>query len=390
MSVDAAERSRLEAVIISRLPALLEEVRDRLEHRWPEYADFLATDEDGVVEAARLFVHRLVEISDDPPERAYDTPQPGEETAHLVFEQIGRQQLLEGVELTRLLTAFQLGARIAWRHVSSAAVEIGFPASTIAALGDAVFVFVNQLSFSAARGYLAAQLEDQRAREHRREELVDLLLSGRASAEAIGETAARAGWTLPARAAVVLIDPADEAAARVVDGLGPDCLSVRREGLRGAIVPDPVGRRRQLTAQLQGTRAVVGYGVGLDSLPRSCEVARIAVELCQQGLLDGDPVFAEEHLDTIIVWRDRRLLEALRRQVLAPLEELTDGARERLVETLRSWLLHQGSNPAMAEELSVHPQTIRYRMSQLRALYGDDLDDPRARARLFLALGWSS
>ncbi|MGN6251931.1 MAG: PucR family transcriptional regulator [Marmoricola sp.] len=389
MSVDAAERSRLETVIIARLPDLLEEVRDRLADRWPEYADFLATDEQGVVEAARLFVHRLVEITDDPPQRAYDdSPQPGDETAHLVFEQIGRQQLLDGVELTRLLTAFQLGARIAWRHVSSAAVEIGFPAPTVASLGDAVFVFVNQLSFAATRGYLAAQLEDQRAREHHRDQLVDLLLSGRASPEAVAAAAARAGWALPTLAAVVLVDPADEAASRVVDGLGADCLPVHREGLRGAIVPDPVGRRRQLTAQLRGTGAVVGYGVPLDALPRSCDVARIAAVLCQQGLLHGDPVFAAEHLDTIIVGRDRSLLEALRRQVLTPLEELSEGARERLAETLASWLLHQGNNAAIAEDLRVHPQTVRYRMAQLRALFGDDLEDPRTRARLFLALAW--
>ena len=72
MSVDAAERSRLEAVIISRLPALLEEVRDRLEHRWPEYADFLATDEDGVVEAIERATDTYVALREEG-ERFLDT-----------------------------------------------------------------------------------------------------------------------------------------------------------------------------------------------------------------------------------------------------------------------------------------------------------------------------
>ena len=62
---------------------------------------------------------------------------------------------------------------------------------------------------------------------------------------------------------------------------------------------------------------------------------------------------------------------------------------QRLAETLRTWLLHQGRRDDIAAELFVHPQTVRYRMGQLRELYGDRLEDPatvlrpdhRARAR---------
>ena len=36
----------------------------------------------------------------------------------------------------------------------------------------------------------------------------------------------------------------------------------------------------------------------------------------------------------------------------------------------------------------MHPQTVRYRLAQLRELFGDALDDPASRARLFLALEW--
>jgi DNA-binding PucR family transcriptional regulator len=34
----------------------------------------------------------------------------------------------------------------------------------------------------------------------------------------------------------------------------------------------------------------------------------------------------------------------------------------------------------------VHPQTVRYRLRQLRELYGERLDDPEARFELALAL----
>ena len=66
---------------------------------------------------------------------------------------------------------------------------------------------------------------------------------------------------------------------------------------------------------------------------------------------------------------------------------LRPATRERLEATLRSWLLHQGGRDAVAEELHVHPQTVRYRMGQLRDLYGDRLDDSATVLDLLLALG---
>lgn len=39
-------------------------------------------------------------------------------------------------------------------------------------------------------------------------------------------------------------------------------------------------------------------------------------------------------------------------------------------------------------ELHIHPQTVRYRLRQLRELFGETRDDHDLRARLFLALIW--
>jgi DNA-binding PucR family transcriptional regulator len=54
---------------------------------------------------------------------------------------------------------------------------------------------------------------------------------------------------------------------------------------------------------------------------------------------------------------------------------------------LRAWLLHHGRREQIAAELFVHPQTVRYRMSQLRELYGSRLEDPRCVLELTIALG---
>jgi hypothetical protein len=375
--------------LLDRLPLVLDEVGEGLREHWPDYAAFLDRDRQSVLEAARLFAPRLLQITREGDQSVLPTRE--DETLRLLFERVGRRQVQLGSDLTRLLTAFQFGARVAWRNVSAVALTSDLAPDDLAALADAVFGTVNSLSFAAAHGYLLEQMEDSRAREHAREELAALLLSGRASVPAVRAAAQRAGWRVPLTATVALVESEDDAARRIIDGLGPEALHIAGPTRYGAIIPEPAdqGGRLHLRRLLRGAQAVVGAVVTPDRLPRSVEIAEIAARLCREGVIPAeDPVFADEHLDTIVVWRDRLLLEKLRGQVLAPLDGLPDSSRDRLVETLVSWLRNQGNRRAMAAELGVHPQTVRYRLGQLRERFGERLDDPRSRARLFLALQW--
>lgn len=49
--------------------------------------------------------------------------------------------------------------------------------------------------------------------------------------------------------------------------------------------------------------------------------------------------------------------------------------------------MHVGRRDVIIESLFVHPQTVRYRMTQLRQLYGDSLDDPNTILELTVAHG---
>jgi hypothetical protein len=391
MTVTDEVLGTLEERLVERLPLMLDEVGMGLREHWPDYADFLDRDRDSVLEAARVFAPRLLDVTRG---GARGSPSPREDQSlRVIFERVGRRQLQLGSDLTRLLTAFQYGSRVAWRHVSAVALDSYLAPDDLAALADAVFGTVNSLSFAAARGYLLEQLEDARARENAREELAAMLLSGRASVPAVRAAAQRAGWRVPQTATVALVDPEDETARHLIAGLGPDALRIPGPARYGAIIPEPADNagRLHLRRLLRGAQAVVGAVVTLDRLPRSVEIAEIAARLCREGVISADdPVFADEHLDTILVWRDRMLIEKLQAQVLAPLDGLSEASRERLVETLSCWLRHQGDRRSMAAELGVHPQTVRYRLGQLRECFGEQLDDPRSRARLFLALQWGA
>jgi hypothetical protein len=384
--VDDSETSlsALVPAIADRMPELLEEVRTALEGDWPDYAAFLRENHLEVAVAADAALHRLVTLVE-----AGD----GEGAGELeLFEEIGRQQWQQGRDLTHLLAAYQVGARVFWHHVSAVAVESAIAPRTLAALAEAVFLFVDRLSSSSARGYVLAQSEAAANRGRLRDELVGLLLSDRAGQAAVRAAAARSDWRVPAEIAVVLVEPDNPLGHRALARLDATHLVFHRPPLLGAIIADPSspGLRARLAAALRGAQAVVGVAVTPDRLPASLHVAEIAARLQRTGVLPDDPVFTDEHLDAIIVHRDARMLEALRSQVLAPLAGSTPSSRERMCETLVAWLRYMGDRQAIAAALHVHPQTVRYRMARLHELFGDQLNDPEMRGRLSLALGWGA
>jgi PucR-like helix-turn-helix protein/diguanylate cyclase with GGDEF domain len=375
---------QLVPAVVDRVPAILAEVREILAHRDPDYAAFLAEEFDEIVAAAEIFVARLIAQAERSPSgEAGDVEQ-------TLFDEIGRSQLRQGKSVIDLLAAYRSGATVAWRHISELALKLGVPSEAFAALATAVFTAVDQFSSASLRGYEQERSESALARERLRDELAELLLSDRSDSAAVRAAAARANWTVPAQIAVVVVDPDNDVGRTLLARLGDSCLRLRHPDNLVGIVSDPSGpgRRAWLANALRGAGAVVGVSVPPERLPASVPIAELAVSLRRAHLLDGDPLFVGEHLDALIVHRDDELLAALRRQYLAPLDQLPRPTCERLSATLKSWLHNMGNQKAIAAELHVHPQTVRYRLAQLRNHFGPVLDDPAARAALLLALGW--
>jgi hypothetical protein len=381
--------AQLENALVQGLPEVLDELQELLPDVSEDYARFVSANRDIVSGAAEFSVRALLVMA----EKILTGGQAGQwerDTDRILFEEIGRQQWRQGTPVGTLLSAYQLGARVAWRRMSRRALEEGLEPGALAALAEAVFCFVDQLSSASAAGYLSEQSEAAAARERSRDELVELLLSDRSDSASVRAAALRAGWEIPATAAVIFVELGNDVGREMVSRLDQSCLPVRRPGLFGAIVPDPAapGRRQRLGTALRNSSAVIGPTVPLQHLPASAGIAEVATRLQRAGVLSEDPVFVDEHLDAIIVHREPRLLDALRRQVLAPLDQVAPAFREQLKDTLRSWLCHMGDRRAVAEELHVHPQTVRYRVGRLRDVFGSALDTPEDRLRLLLALAW--
>lgn len=219
-----------------------------------------------------------------------------------------------------------------------------------------------------------------------RQELFKALTDDRqASESSMGELAEAAGWPLPpAVRAVALAAPGDaQQLAAVLD----DTLAGMFAGRPCLLVPSAdTDTRAPLELPLRGRFAAVGHAVPLRDTASSLRWAvRLLALTPNRGGLDARPVFVDDHLSTLLLLQDEPLAHALAARWLRPLADLTPRQSERLEVTLLAWL-EGGGAPEAAKALSVHPQTVRYRMRQLEKLFGTGLRDPRTRFELEMAL----
>jgi hypothetical protein len=303
---------------------------------------------------------------------------------------LGAGEARSGRSADALLSAYRVGARVAWRELAETAVNAGVRADMLADFAELVFAYIDELSAASVAGH-ADELETSgRVRQGYLDRLAFGILRGD-PADALVAAAERADWTPPKTLTVVILPSAQ---LRPVQGL----LDLRTlaavgepaslpDGLGVLLVPDVGGRARtRLMRTLSGRSAVAGPARTWLAASTSYNRALRALELRSEAGEDAT-YDTEEHLADLVLAADREAVADLRARVLAPLDGLRPATRQKLAETLRAWLLHQGRRDDVAAALFVHPQTVRYRMGQLRELYGDRLEDPRTIRDLTVALG---
>jgi hypothetical protein len=303
-----------------------------------------------------------------------------------VYRLLGRGEMRAGRTLDSLLSAYRAGARVAWRRFAAIGVQAGLAPDTLYLLAESIFAYIDVLSSESAEGHALEQSVAAGEAQLYRRRLVRLLVREPPPEPAAIEGAAReAGWALPRTLAVLAI--AGERRDAAVSRLPPDVLAETIGELACAIVPDPdgPGRRADLERAVAdcGARAGLGVAVGWPEAAVSLDRARAVLALAgtHPGL-----VAASDRAGELMLRADPVLAAELARVQLAPLEELSAGARARLTTTLAVWLAEQGRPGAVATRLGIHPQTARYRIARLRELFGPRLDDPDQRFWLEVAL----
>ena len=393
-------------VLRPALPGLADEMIAAISAEVPDYARAMeGTFGDLVRLGVEVALNRFMDMVADPSvdvTRARDT-----------YLNLGRGEFHSGRSLDALLAAYRVGARLAWRRFVEAGTAGGLQPGALYSLGEAIFAYIDEISAESADGYAEEQSAAAGESQRRRRRLVRLLAQDPpASQEAIrtavaGRRLAAAApgrgcsWRqrrrpLPApRRAARRPAAASRCRARrswsrsplrLARRIGGSAIGGAAGGLACVFVPDPdaPGRRRQIKATL-GDDDRVALGPTVPWHAASGEPAPAPPR--RTGSRRPVPlVVAEDHLATLLLAADRGLAADLAASRLAPLDDLQPGPRARLTETLKAWLDRPGQVQAVAAELGVHPQTVRYRLKQLRELFGARLEDPDARFELSLAL----
>ncbi len=300
---------------------------------------------------------------------------------------LGRGEARSGRSADALLAAYRVGARAAWREMASTAVSAGADGESIASFAELVFAYIDELSAASVAGHTDELETTGRVRQRRLDLVAQAILRGEPE-DSLRTAAEQAGWRPPRTLTAVLLPRAQ---IRPVLAAVSEASLVPTEGTPGlpeergvVLVADMAGRSRaRLLRLLTDRSAIVGPARPWSRARASYQRALRAIPLADgPGAVD-----TEQRLPELVLAADEEAYADLRSRVLQPLDDLTPAARERLTATLRSWLLHQGRREAVAADLFVHPQTVRYRMGQLREIFGETLDDPVAVRDLILALG---
>jgi hypothetical protein len=379
--VAATIEPELDTVAAETLAAIAREV--------PEYArplegSFGRGIRTGVEEALRQFVALIRD------------PEGGRGVGRGVYVALGRGELRQGRTLDSLQSAYRVGARVAWRRISAAGRRAGLDPEVLSLLAEAIFAYIDELSADSVEGYAEAQaeVEDRRRRLHR--ELAAMLIRELPPAEADLQAAAlEAGWPLPR--AVAALACAEGDAGAIARRLPAGALATVLEGVGCLLLPDPSGpgRAAEIERAVGRHTAALGPSGTVAELAGSWALARTALHATEAGALHaagstapsaGGLLLVEDHLADLLLLDGGPIGERIAARRLAPLQGLTEKAGVRMRQTAHAYVRHGGNSVAMARELHVHPQTVRYRVARLRELLGDDLDDPDARFELEIAL----
>ncbi|MFD0901888.1 PucR family transcriptional regulator [Actinomadura sediminis] len=382
--VDAGSRDRLLGGLRKGVPDAARDAVRAIERELPVY---VRPHDARYVQVLTISVERaighFVDLLGDP-----DLPSDAV-TEH--FRRIGAGEAGEGRGLEALQAAFRIGAGVAIRRLTEEAQrqDVSVTSTAVARVTQAVLGHIDRLAAAAAEGHAERAARQTGGVRARRRALLEGLLEPGTGPEDVRLLAADCEWPVPRTvAAVALSAPPGGRAPR--PALPPDVLVGLHLDDPCLVVPDPdgPGRRRALETAMAGWDAAIGPTVPVARCALSLRLARQALLLAHDGVIAARrPIAVVDHIPMTLLGQSPELASLLVERKLRPLlRSPRRHARHKLAETFLACIESNFNANQVAARMDVHAQTVRHRLRQLEALFGEDLHDPAQRLEFHLAL----
>ncbi|GGF21340.1 PucR family transcriptional regulator [Subtercola lobariae] len=287
------------------------------------------------------------------------------------------RRVAQGVSIDTLSLSYRLGSREMLALVDEIAVEVNMPKDLLLAIHDSSWEFANEASTVFARVQREITVERARFDAERRAAFGRGILSGTLPVDDIirdaglfGLDARRDYVVLVARATSTASTEAVRRAMTAATRTAPDRLLFVKIGDQlGCIAP---------TAPVAAGVAVLAVGTAgpLESLHTAFEEAVLALETAERFELHGT-VRLDDLGARPLVLAESRAAGLLETRHFGVLDADERGGPEHggseLEETTRVYLECDQQAHEAARRLTVHPNTVRYRVNRFREVTGLDV-----------------
>lgn len=304
----------------------------------------------------------------------------------------GRRRAEQGLSHAALLSAFRLGVQLVWDQL----VALAAPEERDALLRDGATLWAVSDRFATAAsdahaGEIAAQV---RRESSRRSAIVASLLDGGA-AFSVETPAVEALGLRGSTFVVVAVEARDGALAIVRDleralNAGANISSSWRHVPTGAEGLLALSRGTGMHCLLAILRSEDRAAIGVSGpFPRLSEAAgaareaRLALGTCSPGSSEAR-VYTENLLPAALVSSPREA-EAVA-ALLDPLTDDLSGSAVQSMTVLKAWSRSGGDISALANELSMHRNTVRSHLERVERATGLDVRVPADAAVAYMAI----
>lgn len=310
-----------------------------------------------------------------------------------VFEG-ARRRASQGIAMEPLLRAYRVGIRVMWTEIISSPIwKSGALDSATGPIATGALAFADRLTTAVAAAYLDEVAHLTREREHRRSSLLNVILAGPTSEQH--------------RALADLAEPHCVVVAQVEEGaslarlesigtmlerqIGARLWTVRHSSVVAVIFgTQPRSVLRERIEALPDDGRVVAFGLGnramstADTRASYAEAAEALHAGPALGMTTGRVHDYVSLAPVLALLRDRSVAQRFAATALEPFTDVL--SRRWALPTLEAYLSRGGRTGQMAEALGIHPNTVKYRMSELAPYLPEDALDGDQAATLLLAI----